>query len=366
MSLVVKEFLIEGYRPFEKLHLPRLGRANLLTGRNNVGKSSVLEALYLFTQRFSPSSIMTVLRDRDEVARRSTTAFRGANASLLVDGLGSLFCGRAPFPHDRSLALWSPSTPEQRLTMGLVWSSDARSEPSSGVLPGFETEERESRLIRPEVRVQFGQERVVRYELDAFNRYPGLLPFEASHCVYLNAATRSAAWATRMWERIALTPLQDEVLNALRLIEPGLQGISPVSGDDGLRPTGFKVKLLGNPDPFPLRALGEGIHHILEIGLGLVTARNGILLLDEIENGIHYTVQPELWSFIFRVAAALNVQVFATTHSYDCILAFQEAAGQTPEEGVVVRLERKSHQVRVTSYDEDRLQVVAREEIEVR
>jgi predicted ATP-dependent endonuclease of OLD family len=73
-----------------------------------------------------------------------------------------------------------------------------------------------------------------------------------------------------------------------------------------------------------------------------------------------------LWRHLFRLAQELNVQVFATTHSYDCVLAFQEAAREAPEEGVLVRLERNKDQFRVTSYDEDRLQIVAREEIEVR
>ena len=46
------------------------------------------------------------------------------------------------------------------------------------------------------------------------------------------------------------------------------------------------------------------------IALALVNARNGLLLIDEFENGLHYLVQPDLWRLIFQVARRLNVQVF--------------------------------------------------------
>ena len=83
-----------------------------------------------------------------------------------------------------------------------------------------------------------------------------------------------------------------------------------------------------------LRALG--------ISLALVNVKDGILLIDEFENGLYYSVQPELWQFIFRVARRLNVQVFATTHSWDCIEAFQKAASTDKQaEGFLIRLESK-------------------------
>lgn len=113
--------------------------------------------------------------------------------------------------------------------------------------------------------------------------------------------------------------------------------------------------------------MGDGISRILGISIALVSAQDGILLLDEIENGVHYTAQADLWRHIFRVARDLNVQVFATTHSYDAVLAFQKAAKENEdEEGVLIRLNRDGDKVTATVFDEADLDVVAREEIEVR
>ena len=100
--------------------------------------------------------------------------------------------------------------------------------------------------------------------------------------------------------------------------------------------------------------------------LSLCNARNGILLIDEIENGLHYSVQPLVWKTIFQLAQKLDVQVFATTHSRDCVLAFQQAAAESPVEGRLIRLTRKDDWVLPTVFSEDKLQFIADNDIEVR
>ena len=66
------------------------------------------------------------------------------------------------------------------------------------------------------------------------------------------------------------------------------------------------------------------------IVLSLVNARGGVLLIDEFENGLHYSVQLDAWRMIFNLAQSLNVQVFATTHSWDAVESFQTAAAEAP------------------------------------
>lgn len=95
----------------------------------------------------------------------------------------------------------------------------------------------------------------------------------------------------------------------------------------GLSPQPVPVK-----EPLPLYSLGDGMYRALGIALALANARNGILLIDEFENGLYYTVQPDIWQLIFQVARRLNIQVFATTHSWDCIEAFQQAMQKEPKQ----------------------------------
>ena len=118
--------------------------------------------------------------------------------------------------------------------------------------------------------------------------------------------------------------------------------------------------------PVPLRSFGDGLNRLFAIALSIVNARGGVLLVDEFENGLHYSVQLDAWRMMFRLAQELAVQVFATSHSQDVVNAFQEAAVESPEEGVLLRLTRRGDDIIPVVADEDELAIAARHSIEVR
>ena len=160
-----------------------------------------------------------------------------------------------------------------------------------------------------------------------------------------------------------------DVLTSLCIIAPGVEGYSFVGDPESRIGLGRVpiVRIKDIDEPLPLRSLGDGVQRILGIALALVNATDGILLIDEIENGIHYSVQPELWQLIFQLARRLNVQVFATTHSWDCIEGFQKAAQEDKQEdGMLIRLSLKKDEVVATLFDERKLGIATREQIEVR
>jgi len=163
-----------------------------------------------------------------------------------------------------------------------------------------------------------------------------------------------------------LTGLEREVSNALRFIAPGVEGLNLVSTPTSNGERDLVVNLASIDEPLPLHSLGNGMWRNLGIALALVNAKDGILLIDEFENGLYYSVQLDLWRFIFRLARSLNVQVFATTHSWDCIEAFQKAAQEDSGEGTLIRLENKKDKIVATLFDERQLGIATREQIEVR
>lgn len=120
------------------------------------------------------------------------------------------------------------------------------------------------------------------------------------------------------------------------------------------------------PRPVPLRSFGDGLNRMFDIILSLVNVPGGLLLIDEFENRLHHSVQLDAWRMIFRLAQSLDIQVFATTHSKDAVEAFQEAAAETPELGVLVRLTRRGDAIIPTVVGEEDLGVAIRYDIEVR
>ena len=118
--------------------------------------------------------------------------------------------------------------------------------------------------------------------------------------------------------------------------------------------------------PVPLRSFGDGLSRLFVIILSLVNAQGGILLIDEFENGLHHTVQLDAWRMIFRLARDLDVQVFATSHSWDAVETFQAAAAEAPDDGALLRLVRRGDDIVPTVFTEDELAISSRDRIEVR
>ena len=121
---------------------------------------------------------------------------------------------------------------------------------------------------------------------------------------------------SRLWSSVVLTRAEQRTVEALRLVDPLIERIA-IAGNDGS--ANARVLLRGADAPVPLGTLGEGVSRILTLALQLAVAEGGFLLVDEIENGFHWSVMPSVWSFLVETALALDVQVFATTHSKDCL-----------------------------------------------
>lgn len=104
------------------------------------------------------------------------------------------------------------------------------------------------------------------------------------------------------------------------------------------------------------------------LAMSAVNVENGFLLIDEIDTGLYYEVQADMWRLILETAQRLDVQVFATTHSWDCVSAFQEALGnvKNSEIGKLFRLDMKYGKIRAVEYLAEDLKIALQQNIEVR
>ena len=187
-------------------------------------------------------------------------------------------------------------------------------------------------------------------------------------CRLLGPGVPANADLAQFWDGIALTADEALAVRALNLIYGDLvRGVATV-GDPrsryGRRPI---VGLKDNRNPVPLRSLGEGAVRMCAITMALANSRGGVLLLDEVENGVHHAVQGDFWKMILQAAYDNEAQVIATTHSEDCVNGSAKAAAEleTPDSRQV-RLTRRHGKVFATTLDEHQMQVAARHRIEVR
>lgn len=375
MDTKISTLEIQRFRAIRRLRVEGLGRVNLLTGRNNTGKSSVLEALRILVSEGAPSVIYQILRSREEdlgetIEPRSPSATEGPFP------LSSLFHGFPSFSRsiDPIVIISSGGMNPMKLTLHTEWiSEETDATGSKRFVPSQRPLFGESELLPALLVETNGVRRIL--PLDYWRRYPysGRIPRsemiseQRPPCVFVSpyGGERTAALGP-LWDRIALSDDEREVVDALRLIDADINAVSMVGGESPKQLRTAIVRTAGFPRPVPLRSFGDGLNRLFGIVLSLVNAKGGLLLIDEFENGMHHTVQTHVWRAVFKLATRLDIQVVATSHSWDAIESFQEAASEDPEEGVLIRLSRKDQDVIPTVFREAELAVVTRERIEVR
>jgi hypothetical protein len=357
---------IERFRAFRELKIEGLGRVNLITGCNNTGKSSMLEALRLLASGGSPAVIAEIIRYREEDMGESDEG--GFQISSLFNGF--------PRWSDtlETLAVIAKGVERPTtLTLSFGWYTEKRN-PETGertFLPAEQRSSGEFDWVRLLV-VGLGSGKKV-YPLEHLRRVaegydlPDLGDEARMPCVFVSPyGGEGTAALGALWDKVALSELEKDVVQALQIIDPHISAVSMV-GDEGPRRSRIAMarseKLSRR---VPLRTFGDGMNRLFGIAISLVNARNGLLLIDEFENGMHYSVQLKVWRTIFHLAQWLDVQVFATSHSWDAIEAFQQAAAETPEEGTLVRLVRKGEDIIPTVLHKDELKVAVRQRIEAR
>ena len=369
---------IENFRAIDRLEIPKLGRVTLIVGENSVGKTTILDAVRVFADRGNFLTLRSLLRDREEVLIDESVE----DAPVRVPNWPALFHGREAGCPVRIKVV-------NREELHLLQIDSAYASSEQGRLASGSTVGR-TRVLRTSFNgVSFEHP----YQAEMSEELGRLAPLRGADRVLDRQLARAYAedWPfprlpyetigpdiidsdriARYLDRVALTPHEHLAVDALRLIfGDAIERIAAVADDEGgrLRRSSRRtlVKLSDEETPVPLASLGDGAIRLLGVGLAIANAGDGLLLIDEAENGLHHRRQADFWRMIIRAVRESNVQVIATTHSWDCVRGFQRAsAEELGESAILYRLERGKSGLRLVGYDEDRLGRAAEQHVEVR
>ena len=283
---MLKEIEIQNFRCFENTKISGFERVNLIGGKNNAGKTALLEALFL---NFAPDpSSLAILRE----LRREPSEAIEYMANRTWDNLFYAL------KKDRSIVIVGK---QENQTIRVEIQVEINSLQSSLILKSRRQEDLSSWLS---TKVPAGDLRNFRISASQVPIVPSFIMI-------------SGRELTEAYDNARLDDKDSEVLKAFQILDPAIESVESFSIGEPtlyLRRKGEKR--------LPLSLFGDAMNRVAHIMLKLVINKHKILLVDEIENGIHHTNQRNFWRVLFRLAVELDTQIFATTHSLEMLEAF--------------------------------------------
>lgn len=383
---------IKNFRSLKSFQVTKLGRVNLIVGKNSSGKSSVLEALRIYAGNAQRGLLEEIATGHDEKFRLQESEQSDSDQQFPFE---DFFTGRQ-FPQDEGTGISIGETGENtdllRIEHGFLHETEEVVTNDMGGTLETSTRTRRQRIPRVSVKnIENGTVRQTLFVGKGDRWTPIMLdrsspryrstPFDPSGtlpCSVIPTQFVSVDELADEWDKIVFTEYQEVVRKALQIISQNFEDLTFVRNDDDRLSfrrefsRSAKVKMSDTPRPVPLNSLGDGMLRVLQLVLKVFPAKDGFLLIDEFENGLHFSVQEKVWALLFELAQKLNIQIFATTHSWDCIESFAKAAiARQDIEGVLFRVGKSARdsdkgQVIATVFDEQALYSITQTDVEVR
>lgn len=345
-TMHLQSLKIQNFRLLKNIQIQKLGQVNLIVGENNSGKSSILEALQIYASGGNPYVLDNIAKAHNEEGLSEQHYHKTYN------NFDMEFTPFSSFFYQRQY----PKNSNSNIHIGECNASD--------FMLNYNEKSNTIDIYNPFYIGLFNDEsHSIPIRLEHENHYKNLE--KGKHITlykYIPTYFINTQALSLYWDKIILTSYEDEVIKSLQIIEPSIQKLAFINqsfdNDNRIPMVGLK----NSNKPIPLYSMGDGMKRILQLILNLHQAKDGLLLIDEFDNGLHYTVQEKIWGLLFELAKQFNVQIFATTHSNDCIRTFAKISKErTDIDGVLIQMTKGqlkdgTEQITANSVDENQLQ----------
>ncbi|AGC49293.1 ATPase-like protein [Myxococcus stipitatus DSM 14675] len=338
---------VENFRGIERLHVEGLGRVNLIIGRNDSGKTALMEALEMLRLPEDAGMVLMSLQllrhpdanveDFDDFwlpVFRKMDAARGFHAE-----------GANERGEQVELSMSKVSARPQAIPSGI--------DSLIGAKKSWALKWNFTRGTRGEHSIAFDGTKL---------EVPRLI--SASGSGWMGPSPRIGAADVQALSRMKQQGRGGTVVDLLRLIN------ARVSGIELLAPTGERAAVfvdLEHDGLLPLSMMGEGAKRIFELAVSLASPERSVVCIDEVENGIHHSSMESIWGWIAEASRFRDAQIFATTHSEECVQAACRAFAARGDEGLrVIRLDKQKRETKAVVYDRNLVEAASRMGVEIR
>ncbi|MFM9949228.1 MAG: AAA family ATPase [Saprospiraceae bacterium] len=314
----LREISIKGFRGIPDLTIPDLGRVNLVVGKNNTSKTSLLEAIFLLIGAANPNLIYNV------------NLFRSLTISE-EDDLRFIF-NKLDYKTYLQIEGWFQEKGYKR---------ELKIKPGKKVIYAESTlSKKNGTHIFADINTATGEAIVNELILEFNNKedrkktqsFHGSLAYSNGNIIINHPAKYSESLrgtyvqpsifgfggiVEKQLENIIINKQEDKIINALKHIDPSIEDIA-------LGASKMILVDIGINRLIPINLLGDGVIRMLNIILSISDTKNGIVLIDEIDNGLHFSTLSLLWKTVLEASKQFNVQIFATTHNYETLKYLKE------------------------------------------
>jgi hypothetical protein len=324
---------ISNYRGFKQYELANLSQVNLLVGKNNSGKSALLESVNFLASGGDPSVLS------------GAAIRRGEMVSVARDSRPSSDFTHLFYGHE----IHAGSSFEIRSDNGLpkITVTAISTEELEGDRSLFEADE----TFRPSLALRIDRDGVsssmsrTLYISDQgvyvpdprrpSQRFLTVEQREGPRIVFISTDSLLPGQMSNMWRQILRDKHEDNVRQAMTILEKDLEDIVFEPGEAAYRSNGERAGILvsfkNQTGRVPLGSMGDGMRRLLALSISLIHAKNGFLIIDEIDTGFHYSIMAKMWELVIETAKENDIQVFATTHSSDCLRGMGVLCKSRPE-----------------------------------
>ncbi len=333
---MINNIKVKNFKGFSDFEIKDFKQINIITGQNNSGKSSLLEAIGLL---YNPVCANSINRFYGYTKDSFASFFHNLNTESAIE----------------------ISTSNENLTLKVLFEEEVSKEEQIFINNG----KPENITTKQENLHLFYNSDTNKTDLflDTFmygSKYQNLYISDTK----LNSLNNIYYFdCIKHFDEMQTNKEEYSIIKVLReTIAPELENIT-LSRNDSL-----KVDL-GYDKMLSFGALGDGIKKLFMILIALYSTRNGILLIDEIETGFHYSVLNSVWETLIKASKEFNVQVFISTHSKECIESYMyvfEKLKLKDDFDSYYRLERDKNDVKYIKYSSGELKAAIENNLEMR
>ena len=332
MSLLT-DFEIENFRCFDTFKMHNIKRINLIGGMNNAGKTALLEALFFLDGIAKPplkeiykQMKLDKLPDKEQNNNNRWLPFFYKGRTDQFIKLKSKYEFSQTWDiYARTLA--TPAIKDFFITeMDALTLIDEVSKQKAGdfLYQGAYVNGKTTRYLgfKQIYTVQQQEDTLLYWSVqETMSDRAMLADFRAVYFFPDTDIFKNAS-LVELYNELKRRGYEHKLLSAFQLIEPTIESIEILN----LQNPAIYLTRKGEHIPLALSCFGDAMVKIAAYTIGIINNFHSILLLDEVENGIHHTNQPKFWAWLFDLAKEFDVQIFATTHSREMIEAYAQTA----------------------------------------